>query len=388
MNANGFLVTSGFLASGAVAGHAARRLLARLRRGAVFRPPGCELFAAMASGIVGWRVAVGALPAWWCAVPLLLGWLAVPLAAVDLVALRLPNALTYAAYPILGTALSVAAADGPGHSLVIRALLGAAMFGGAHALVRCFAPTALGAGDAKLAGSLGAVLGALGWQSLLLATALAATITLFLALTRRPHPNATQPLPPTHLNDAATTDRPPPDPKEARLTGQPSPTEPVQPSPAEPSAKPKLTPLAEPSEILLTKLQGPSPAEPPTRPKPVSPAEDLPTRPKPVSSAGLPTKPKPLPPAEALPTKPKLAPLGEATRARPREALRTEHNQAPAAESPKPVSPAESDVAAPTPGQDRIPLLRRAVPHGPGLLAATWLLATFPGQALIGGVTS
>ncbi|HEY4453800.1 MAG TPA: prepilin peptidase, partial [Pseudonocardiaceae bacterium] len=182
MNTNGLLVTSGFLVTGGVAGHAGRRLLARLRRGAVFRPPGCELFTATASAIVGWRVASGALPVWWCAVPLLLAWLAVPLAAVDLAVLRLPNPLTYAAYPILGTALTLAATYGPDHALAIRAVLGTVIFGGTHALVQWCAPTALGAGDVKLAGSLGAVLAAVDWSALITATALAATITLALAL--------------------------------------------------------------------------------------------------------------------------------------------------------------------------------------------------------------
>jgi leader peptidase (prepilin peptidase)/N-methyltransferase len=257
MNTNGFLVTSGFLTSGLLAGHAARRLLARLRRGAVFRPPGCELFAAMASVIVGWRFAVGALPVWWFAVPLLLGWLAVPLAAVDLSVLRLPNVLTYAAYPILGGTLTVAATCGPDHSLAARALLGTVVLGGTHVVARRLVPAALGAGDAKLAGSLGAVLGALGWQSLILATALAATITLALA----------------------------------------------------------LTPLARPQP---TRAHSPSP------------------------------QPNPPPP--------------------------THPKECPSATPPGPTPP-------------RIPLLRRAVPHGPGLLIATWLLATFPGQALIGGAT-
>lgn len=295
MNTNGLLVTSGFLASGAVAGHCARRLLTRLRRGAVFRPPGCELFAAMASAIVGWRVAGGALPVWWCAVPLLLGWLAVPLAAVDLVALRLPNALTYAAYPILGSALAVAAVYGPDHAMVIRALLGAAAFGGAHALVRCFTPTSLGAGDVKLAGSLGAVLAALGWQFLLTASALAAIVTLLLALIPTPHRARAAPQP----QEAPRTEPPRPVPRTGRAA-----TQSTAPTPAQ-----------------LTE----------------SPGESA---------------------SESL------------------------------AESPKAVSPAGPGIASATPGRGRVPLLRRAVPHGPGLLAATWLLATFPGQAVIGGVIS
>ena len=309
MNANGFVVTSAFLGSGLLVGHAARRLLARLRRGAVFRPPGCELFTAMASAIVGWRFAIGALPAWWCAVPLLLGWLAVPLAAVDLSVYRLPNALTYAAYPILGTALTVAAIDGPDHGLALRALVGTAVFGGAHEVLRWFASASLGAGDVKLAGSLGAVLGSLGWQSLPVATALAAIITLLLALTHFITPTALAP------------------PKEHPRTPEHQPSAPAL------ARRKEAAPRREP--LLVQSL---------TRPV------EAPATLEPTSLARQP----------ASPTNLKEAPT------------------TPSGESPPP------DLTL-TPA--RVPLLRRAVPHGPGLLAATWLLATFPGQALIGGVT-
>lgn len=368
MNTNGFIFTSAFLVSGLVVGHLSRRLLARLRRGAVFRPPGCELFAAMASAIVGWRFAVGALPAWWCAVPLLLGWLAVPLAAVDLSACRLPNALTYAAYPILGTALAVAAACGPDHSLAVRALLGTAVFGGAHALVRWFAPAALGAGDVKLAGSLGAVLGALGWQSLLLATALAATITLLLALT--PRAQAT-PIP---------TTRPPT--SQAQATSTPTPL----PLSAEATPTPAPRPITPPKEHPPTHLHSSTPPQPTRNPLPPIPTlSTSPTsNPPPLAKALAPT-PEPVlmaharisltQPEEAPPTPKPPLPL-ESAPTQPTEALFT-----PSAESRSPTPTSISD-------QVRIPLLRRVVPHGPGLLIATWLLATFPGQALIGGVTS
>ena len=125
------------------------------------------------------------LPWWWLPVPLLLAWLAVPLAAADLARRRLPDALTLPAYPVLGLAVALAAAGGPDPGLGPRAVLGVLLFGGAHAVVRVLVPATLGAGDVKLAGSLGAVLGALGWVALVVAAVLAAVITLLLAVSRR-----------------------------------------------------------------------------------------------------------------------------------------------------------------------------------------------------------
>ncbi len=338
MDISGFIATSGFLVTGLVAGHAGRRLLARLRRGAVFRWPSCELFAAMASAIVGWRLTVGALPVWWFAVPLLLAWLGVPLAAVDLVARRLPNVLTWAAYPILGTALTVAAAYGPDHSLAVRALVGGALFGAAHLTVRRMAPSALGGGDAKLAGSLGAVLGALGWQALILATALAATITLLLALT----PLADRP--PTPL---------------ARPKTPPKETPPNQPLPKEPPAPPaQAAPPAPTAQLTPTGRQAPTVRPAPT----VQPATAQSHLAASHLAASHPIASHPAEPP--VPTRPTEVPT----------------TPTPAVTNPFPPGTIRPTRARPT------ALLRRAVPHGPGLLVATWLLATFPGQALIGGV--
>ena len=89
---------AGFALAGAAVGAAGRIVLGRL--GIACRPPWGEVAGAVLSGVVGWRVTAGLLPWWW--VPLLLGWLAVPLAAADLIARRLPDALTFAAYPVLG----------------------------------------------------------------------------------------------------------------------------------------------------------------------------------------------------------------------------------------------------------------------------------------------
>ncbi len=177
-------VLAGCALAGAAAGAIGRRIANRAVHG-TSRPPWPELAGAALSGLLGWRAGTGQLPSWWLPVPLVLGWFAVPLVAADLARRRLPDALTLPAYPVLGLTIAVAAAAGPGPGLALSALAGTIVFGGVHALVRAIAPAAMGGGDVKLAGSLGAVLGALGWPALAVAAVLAAVVTAVLALGTR-----------------------------------------------------------------------------------------------------------------------------------------------------------------------------------------------------------
>lgn len=159
----------GLLVSGLLAGAAGRWLLRRLRRGADVRRGWCE----GACGVLWALAGIAHMPGVWLLVTMALSWFAVLLTATDLLHSRLPDALTVAAYPVFG--LLLAFADSLG-----RGIAGAALFLCLHATVRWFAPSWLGGGDVKLSGSLGAVLGALGWFAMSAGLVLAAVITLAL----------------------------------------------------------------------------------------------------------------------------------------------------------------------------------------------------------------
>lgn len=156
---------------GALAGWGARRLLGGLRRGAVVRVGWCEAGVA-----VLWAVTAATdPPTAWLPVLLGLGWLAVALTATDIAHRRLPDALTLPALPVaLALLLPTGAAA--------RGLLGAAVLVTVHAAVHLLAPRALGAGDVKLAGAVGAVLGGVSWFALLLGPVVAALLTAAVAV--------------------------------------------------------------------------------------------------------------------------------------------------------------------------------------------------------------
>lgn len=173
------------LVAGWCAGAAGRHLLCRLRRGVALRPPWCEIAVALSWAVAVGRAGGGALPVWWLPVPLALAWWGVLLAGVDLARRRLPDALTLPGYPVcalLVATVSLAGADG---DVGLRAAVGAVLFGAAHAVPHLFSPRAMGAGDVKLSGVLGAVLAAVSWASLLVGAVLAAAVTAVLGIVRR-----------------------------------------------------------------------------------------------------------------------------------------------------------------------------------------------------------
>lgn len=159
-------------AAGAVAGGGARVLLRRLRRGARIPPPWCEAAVALAWGGTGAAAGAGTVSG--RAVPVLLGlaWLAVAASAVDVAHRRLPDALTL---PALPAALLLLAPLGGG--AVLRGLAAAAVAVAAHGAVHLAAPGALGGGDVKLAAPVGAVLGAVSWEAVVLGGVLAALLS-------------------------------------------------------------------------------------------------------------------------------------------------------------------------------------------------------------------
>lgn len=233
-------------------------LLAVKRAGAPISTAVALAMVAVAVAIPAVLAESGALPAGWLPVPWVVAVLGVPLALTDLRYHRLPDVLTGPAYPAVVIALTLAALD-EGPHLLLAALTGCFLFGGAHLLVHRVSPGALGAGDVKLSGALGAVLGALGGPAPPAAAALAAAVSatgLAAAhLRRRFHrPRAVSSPTPT-TSPTSTTSSTPPTP--AALPTPPAP--PIPPTvPSTPPAhrrlhrpRPRLRPRDGPPRLLV-----------------------------------------------------------------------------------------------------------------------------------------
>lgn len=166
---------------GTATGWAAGRLLAAGARPAPV-PVGWCAAGTGALWCAVWALGrAGALPEWWLPVPLAATAFAVPLATADVLHRRLPDVLTLPAYGLGTVAVCAAALGGPGPPLVVAAVAGGVATLGAHLLVRALAPDSLGAGDVKLAGSLGVLASAAGWPTLVVSMVLASSVTAVLA---------------------------------------------------------------------------------------------------------------------------------------------------------------------------------------------------------------
>lgn len=159
-------------------------ILHRIPRGVRVPVPVCALLVAALWTVVYGRIGAG-VPLWWAPVPLMLAWGGVLLGGADLVAWRLPDALTLPAYPLVAALLGIAAV-GAGHvDPLPRAAVGAVLWAGGYAAIRLVSPGALGGGDVKLAGSLGALAAATSWSGLMLAVLAAGVLTAMAAIPAR-----------------------------------------------------------------------------------------------------------------------------------------------------------------------------------------------------------
>ena len=102
-----------------------------------------------------------------------LAWLilvAVPLAFTDIAVHRLPDPLTAAAFTGTLALLTAAALTAHHPGQLARAIIGAAALAVFYLLLWLIRPGEMGFGDAKLAASIGLMLGWAGWQALVIGT--------------------------------------------------------------------------------------------------------------------------------------------------------------------------------------------------------------------------
>ncbi|MGW4400543.1 prepilin peptidase [Amycolatopsis nivea] len=287
--------------------------------------------AVAAVAVAGSRADAGAFPAWWLPVAWLISVLGVPLALADARHRRLPDILTLPAYPAVALTLTLAALSGGGWRLTAGALLGCLLFGGTHLIVHRLSSGGLGPGDVKLAGSFGAVLGAVGGLAPAVAAVLAALVSLAAVvpmwLMRRIRSSARLPAsaPPSSTTGSTATAGELQEPVPNRVASAPPVT-----NPARRVAHPPST-----TDVPLA----PADSAPPPTAVAFSPTDAAPVTPAPAAAS---TGPAPTPPAAALPPGP--------------------------ASSASPPAPAVSRIRA---GPLR-------VPYGPGLVLATWACAVFP----------
>jgi leader peptidase (prepilin peptidase) / N-methyltransferase len=129
------------------------------RRAAIW----CGMLAAVAGGLLGWRIGWAApLPAW-----LVLAVSGGVLGYIDLRTRYLPSAIIWPTYAVVAALLLVAAlVSGDWNALLRAAIAGAVTFVVFWVLWWVY-PAGLGFGDVRLSGLLGGALGWLGWAEVI-----------------------------------------------------------------------------------------------------------------------------------------------------------------------------------------------------------------------------
>ncbi|WP_425548665.1 prepilin peptidase [Amycolatopsis ultiminotia] len=323
--------------------------------------------AAVAAAVPAFRAAEGALPVWWLPVPWVVAVLGAPLVLADLRHRRLPDALTWPAYPAVAVALGLAAVGGGGPHLLAGALAGCLLFGGAHLFVHRRSAGGLGAGDVKLSGALGAVLGALGGTAPLVAAVLAAMVSLTALTTawlRQRHG------PPPKSTETPSPGWSAPDPAHP-LTALPAPDQlpegdlpRTRPGPGLPDASCSPPALPVPDQLP----EGDSPR---TRPAPEQPSEGDPPRIPPAPDRPDPGHPSRACPGRRRPHRRRLRLASSGSGGRQPDCLARGSPVPGRLSRPVRLSRGSPRWLRAGPG-------RLVVPHGPGLVLATWACAVFP----------
>jgi leader peptidase (prepilin peptidase) / N-methyltransferase len=170
--------------AGVMAGVAARRVVV-----AETGAPASALLLGIVTGSLAALAAWHFGPGWELPAYLYFAVLSVPLALIDLRTLRLPNALTLSAYPIVAGLLLLPALLDDAWPAYGRALLAGAAVLALFVVLHLVNPSGMGLGDVKLAGPMGALLGWLSWQvamvGVVIGFALVAVVGVAMILARR-----------------------------------------------------------------------------------------------------------------------------------------------------------------------------------------------------------
>lgn len=170
--------------AGTAAGVGSRRLVVA-ETGAPASAPLIALTTGTLTALTAWRFGL----AWELPAYLYFAVVSVVLAAIDLRTLRLPNALTLSAYPVVAVLLLLPAVAGGSWEAYLRAWLAGAAVLAVFVVLHLVNPSGMGVGDVKLAGPMGALLGWLSWPAVMvgvvLGFALVAVVGLAMILARR-----------------------------------------------------------------------------------------------------------------------------------------------------------------------------------------------------------